>query len=86
MELMGEAIKVARRKAEAMAAGLGRKLGAASAATSGELKNLTRAMGLAPTDMRYSRSPSRADANRPDFLAIDILKLAQPVDVIFRLK
>lgn len=86
MELVLLAMKAARRKAVAMAKGAGMKLGAVTAVTTGDLKNLSRAMGLAPADPRYSGSGTRSAYNRKDLLSIDIIKLAQPVDMIFRLK
>lgn len=86
MELVAQAMSTARRKAAAMAKGAGMKLGAVTAVTLGDLKNLSRAMGLAPNDSRYSGSGTRSAYNRKDLLAIDIIKLAQPVDMIFRLK
>lgn len=85
MELMSDAIKSARSKAQHIAAGLGRQLGAVSAVSHGDLKNLTRAMGLAPTDMNY-REPRRPGLDRIDILIVNGLKFAQSVDVIFRLK
>lgn len=85
-ELVGQAMQAARRKAQAMAKGAGRKLGAVTAVSLGDLKNLSRAMGMAPSDTRYSGSGTRSAYNRKDLLAIDIIKLAQPVDMIFRLK
>ena len=50
MDLTNEAIKDARKHAEAMAAGFGRKLGLVTGVTTGSLKNLTNAMGLYPSD------------------------------------
>ncbi|MBZ2209422.1 SIMPL domain-containing protein [Massilia soli] len=85
-ELVAQAMATARRKATAMAKGAGMKLGAVTAVTLGDLKNLSRAMGLAPSDTRYSGAGTRSAYNRKDLLAIDIVKLAQPVDMIFRLK
>jgi uncharacterized protein YggE len=86
-ELMGDAIKDARIKAESMAAGLGRKLGPASAVTSGQLKNLTTAMGLAATTPSYGGNTTRREQqDGKDFLMIEAQKYAQPVDIIFRLK
>lgn len=85
-DLVALAMNTARRKAAAMAKGAGMKLGAVTAVTLGDLKNLSRAMGLAPNDMRYSGSGTRSAYNRKDLLSIDIIKLAQPVDMIFRLK
>src|SRR5207302_1870147 len=43
--LFGDAFKVARKRAEGMAAGAGKKLGDVTAMTSGQLANLTRSMG-----------------------------------------
>ena len=86
MALVAQAMLSARRKATAMAKGAGMKLGAVTAVTLGDLKNLSRAMGLAPSDSRYAGSGTRSAYNRKDLLAIDIIKLAQPVDMIFRLK
>lgn len=86
MALVGQAMNMARRKATAMAKGAGMKLGSVTAVTLGDLKNLSRAMGLAPSESRYSGSGTRSAYNRKDLLAIDIIKLAQPVDMIFRLK
>jgi uncharacterized protein YggE len=86
-ELTGEAIKAARRKAEAIAAGFGRKLGAVSGVSTGELKNITRAMGMAATDPSYSnRSAGRNEYDRDSLLMVTMIKMAQSVDVIFRIK
>jgi uncharacterized protein YggE len=86
-ELTGDAIKAARRKAEAMAAGFGRKLGPVSAVSAGELKNLTRAMGMAATDpLRSARNVSRNEYDRDGLLMIIAFKMSQSVDVIFRIK
>jgi uncharacterized protein YggE len=62
-ELTGDAIKAARRKAEAIATGFGRKLGPVSAVSAGDLKNLTRAMGLAVTEPQPERVRSRRPAD-----------------------
>ena len=86
IELMGAAIKDAQRKAEAMALGVGRKLGPATAVTAGQLKNLSTSMGLVAADFNYTRSTGKREVDSKDFLTIDIQKMAQPVDVIFRLK
>jgi uncharacterized protein YggE len=84
MELLADAVKAAKRRAEGMVAGFGKKLGSVSAVSSGQLANLSRAMGLAPTEVR-GRSVARKDYDRRDLLAIGDLKLSQPVDVIFRI-
>lgn len=85
-ELMGDAIKVARRKADAIAAGFGRKVGAVSGVSNSEIKNMTRAMNLAPSEYSQRRNDSREGADRAGLLMVNLLRLAQPVDVIFRIK
>ncbi len=88
IELMGEAIKMARRKAEGVAAGLGRKLGAVSGVSTGELKNLTRAMNLSPMEFNTYRGNQerKPPADRAELVTVTSLKLQQPVDVIFRIR
>jgi uncharacterized protein YggE len=86
-ELTGEAIKAARRKGEAMAAGFGRKLGAVSGVSTGDLKNMTRALGLAAAEpMRFTRPEGRSQYDRDTLLMITLMKMSQSVDVIFRIK
>jgi uncharacterized protein YggE len=86
-ELTGEAIKAARRKAEAIAAGFGRKLGPVSGVSTGELKNVTRAMGMAATDpLHNDRGAGRNEYDRDSLLMVALIRMAQSVDVIFRLK
>lgn len=86
-ELTGEAIKAARRKAEAMAAGFGRKLGAVSGVSTSDLKNVTRAMGLAAAEpTRFTRTEGRSQYDRDTLLMVTLMKLSQSVDVIFRIK
>lgn len=85
-ELMGEAIKVARGKADAIAAGFGRKVGAVSGVSNSELKNMTRAMNLAPSEFNLRSGGRRGGPDRTELLMVNLLKLAQPVDVIFRIK
>ena len=85
--LMADAIKDARAKAEGIAAGFGRKLGAVGGVSPGELKNLTRAMNLSPSELNLRNARSRdAGADRTELLAINLLRLAQSVDVLFRIK
>jgi uncharacterized protein YggE len=87
MDLTAEAIKDARRRAEGMAAGFGRKVGPVTAVTSGALKNLTGAMGLVPVDYLSRRNSSdAAHVARSEIVNIVNLKFSQPVDVIFRIK
>jgi uncharacterized protein YggE len=88
-ELVTQAIQDARRKADVMAAGFGRRVGGVMAATPDGLKNLGTAMGLEREDFRRPRSAdaTRAqDVDREQLLAVPAMKLRQPVDVIFRLE
>ncbi|MFK3737101.1 SIMPL domain-containing protein [Massilia sp. TN1-12] len=89
-ELVTEAIRDARRRADVMAAAAGRRVGAVMGATPDQLKNLTTAMGLERGDFR--ETARRADGgrasqtDREQLLVIPALRLRQPVDVVFRLE
>ena len=85
-ELMVAAIKEARRKGANIAAGFGRKLGPVSAVSSGELKNVTRAMDLVSAEFSYRGNRRNDPAVRPDLLTIVMLDLVQSVDVLFRIQ
>ena len=85
-ELTAEALKNARRRAEAMALGVGRKLGPASAVSSGDLKNITRAVGLGGAQQQAYRNPVRPDPDREGLLMIVPMKMTQSVDVLYRMK
>ncbi len=86
MELLADAVKDARRKATGLMAGFGRKVGEVAGVTSGDLKNVSRAMGMAAVDSRsYAPSRGGVETDRASLLMINSLKLAQPVDVIFRI-
>jgi uncharacterized protein YggE len=86
-DLTNEAIANARRRAEGMAAGFGRKLGAVTAVTPGALKNLTGSMGLMPADFNARSNSSNANrVARGDIVNIVNMKFSQTVDVIFRIK
>lgn len=84
-ELMANALREARRRAEIIAKGARRKLGAVTAVTPAGVKNVGYAMGLLREDFS-SRRGAGANVTRSDFLAIEALKLMQPVDVVFRLE
>ena len=86
-ELTAVAIKDAQRRADGMAAGFGKKVGAVTAISSGQLRNLTNAVGLLPTDFyNNNRRGSNAKQGEKDFLSIQPLQWSQNVDVIFRIK
>jgi uncharacterized protein YggE len=87
--LSGVAIRDAQRKAEALAAGFGRKLGPVSAVTPGSLKNLANAMGLVREDLTYRRDAQASQAQRVDrdnLVNVIVFSMAMTVDVIFRIK
>jgi len=84
-ELMADALREARRRAEIIARGSRRKLGPVTGVAPGGVKNLGAALGLVRTDFSFQRGkPANVDAR--DFLQVDALKLMQPVDVVFRLE
>ncbi|MYM31830.1 Uncharacterized conserved protein YggE, contains kinase-interacting SIMPL domain [Duganella sacchari] len=85
-ELTVAAIRDAQRRAEAMASGFGKKVGAVSAVSSGQLRNLTNAVGLMPGDLYLRNRSVDAPSADKDFLATEVLRWSQTVDVIFRIK
>jgi uncharacterized protein YggE len=85
-ELTAAAVKDAQRRADAMAAGIGKKVGAVSAISSGQLRNLTHAVGLMPGDLYQRNRSVEAPPADKDFLAVEALRWSQTVDVIFRIK
>ena len=84
-ELVADAVKDAQRRGDAMAAGFGKKLGAVMAVSSGQLRNLSCSIGLAPSDT-YRAERGKGVSEEKDFLTIDVLKWSQTVDMIFRIK
>jgi len=84
-ELMANALRDARRRAEIIARGARRKLGAVTAVTPAGVKNVGYSMGLLREDFS-SRRGSAASVTRSEFLSIEALKLAQPIDVVFKLE
>lgn len=84
-ELMVEAVKDAQRKADAMARGFGKRVGAVAGISSDQLKNLGNAVGLVPSD-RFQRANSRQRQNPDDMLMVTVMKMGQTVDAVFRIK
>lgn len=85
LNLSIDAIKDARRRAEAMARGLGKQVGAAMAVSSGQLKNLTGAIGLQNSNS-YTSAGKAPPSNGTDLLMILTLNFQQDVDAIFKIK
>jgi uncharacterized protein YggE len=84
-DLLAQAAKEAQDKANAMASGFGKKAGAITGISSGQLKNLSTSIGLVPGD-RYYDMGKRPAQDRSELLMVTVLKLSQAVDVIFRIK
>ena len=84
-ELMADALRDARRRAEIIAKGAKRKLGAVTAVTPGGVKNVGATIGLVRADVSFTRVKASNTQSR-NFLSVDALKLVQPVDVVFRLE
>lgn len=91
-EMVAAAIADARRRAEVMAAAGGRRLGPMMAATPDALKKLGTTLGLERDEFkieRRARAPSNqraADIDRETFVMVQLLKLRQSVDIVFRLE
>ena len=58
-DLMAQALRKARVKADSMAAGVGRKIDSVGAISAGSLANLSTAMGFGPPDQRRADIPGR---------------------------
>jgi uncharacterized protein YggE len=84
-ELMASALADARRRAEIIAKGTKRKLGAVTAVTPGGVKNVGATIGLVRADVGFTRVKA-SNVEARNFLSVDALKLVQPVDVVFRLE
>lgn len=86
-ELVAQAVHEAQDKAQAMASGFGKKAGAVAGISSGELRNITRSVGLMPSDRYYGGGSGKRPAQeRSEMLMVTTLRMAQAVDVIFRIK
>ena len=84
VELMEGALANARKNAAIIARGIGRKLGQASGVATTPLKNMSNSFGLA-VDFQYGRGrpPASTDV---DYTLVASIRLAQYVDVIYRLR
>jgi uncharacterized protein YggE len=84
-DLLEQALRNAHARAAGIAAGVGRRLGAAGGVTTGELRNVSRAMGMAAAD--FKAGPGVVVNNDPASLrSVTVMRFAQPVDVIYSLK
>ena len=88
-ELTQQAVREATARADAMAKGFGKRVGAVAGVSSDEIKNITRSIGLAPVDWpRNSNSANtrRNEQDPADLLMVSAIKMSQSVDVLFRFK
>jgi uncharacterized protein YggE len=92
-ELVAEAVLDARHHAEVMAAASGRRLGPAMAMTNDAIKKLGTNLGLEREEFRGERKQVRRPANqsaaeidRDVFIMVQMLKLRQSVDMVYRLE
>lgn len=85
-DLLADAIRNARKRALDIAAGLGRKLGPANGVSMGEIRNLSRSMGLAALDYPQREGARNLKTDRASLLMIDVIRMGQPVNVIYRLQ
>lgn len=83
-ELLAQALGTARRKAQTIARGLGARLGPPTGVSTGALRNLSNAMGMA-SDPFGRNSGDRRSPPKADMSLVQAMRLAQGVDVIYRI-
>lgn len=83
-ELLVEASKVARKRADAIARAFGRQVTTAAAITDGQLRNLSLSIGLVTGNAASNRSKRMEPS--VDLTSITVMKFAKSVDVVFRTK
>lgn len=83
-DLIAQSISDAYRRAEDIARGFGRHVGAVNAISTSPLKNVSNAIGL-PTAESY-RKLERPPQAEQDSSLIAVIKMVQSVDVIYRIK
>jgi uncharacterized protein len=83
-DLLAQALGVARLKAQTIARSIGARLGPVTGVSPGSLKNLSHSMGMASDpDNRYTGD--RHPPQNADMALVQALRLAQGVDVIYRI-
>ena len=86
-ELVNEAIGVAKKRGEMMAAGFGRKLGPVAGVSAGELRNVGGALALALQENRMPPPTATLQLQGRESLGtIGAFTMSQSVDVVFRIK
>lgn len=83
-QLLVEASKNARKRADVIARAFGRQLTTASAISDGQLRNLTASIGLVTSNGLANRQKRLEPA--ADLTGITVMKFAKGVDVVYRTK
>ncbi|QOY93733.1 SIMPL domain-containing protein [Massilia sp. UMI-21] len=83
-DLLAQALGTAKLKAQNVARGVGARLGPATGVSTGALKNLSQAMGMA-SDPNGRYTGDRRTPPRADMALVQAMRLAQSVDVIYRI-
>ena len=83
-ELLTQALGTAKLKAQNIARGVGARLGPVTGVSPGPLKNLSHSMGMA-SDPGARNIGDRRAPPRPDMALVQAMRLAQGVDVIYRI-
>lgn len=87
-DLLAQALRNAKRKAQDVARGIGAKLGPASGVSTTALRNLSHAMGMASDPYGRNRGDRLGERRSPptaDMALVQAMRLAQGVDVIYRI-
>ena len=83
-DLLAQALGTAKLKARNIARGVGARLGPATGVSTGALRNLSNAMGMA-SDPFGRNSGERRSPSKADMSLVQAMRLAQGVDVIYRI-
>lgn len=87
-ELVAQAVADAHRQAEMIAKGFGRRAGEVKGVSTGSLKNISNALGMATSDLIRLGIRSSAPKNTKDMdiNLIGMVRLSQSVDVVFGIR
>lgn len=83
-DLLAQALAAAKLKAQNIARGIGARLGPATGVSQGPLRNLSNAMGMA-SDPNGRYPGDRRTPPRSDMALVQAMRLAQGVDMIYRI-
>lgn len=86
LDLAGEAIKDAQRKASSLANVAGKRLGAVTVISESRIKSLGSSFGVVSENTYSQDGDTRFQTAREDLLRVPPLKLQATIDVMFALK